>query len=119
MANLRRTMPPADGITVRRKSRALFQQHRPNCDICCETSVRRSIGGLQTVPDRQSTYQGNQHSEPLQNCPEPNSPRPIVLPAVEITRCCPYIQITPECPAPARTWAPQSIGNSGLCAFCT
>jgi len=28
MANLRRTMPPADGITVRRKSRALFQQHR-------------------------------------------------------------------------------------------
>src|ERR1700722_6680896 len=29
MANLRRTMPPADGITVRRKSRALFQQHRP------------------------------------------------------------------------------------------
>src|ERR1700722_8981238 len=30
MANLRRTMPPADGITVRRKSRALFQQHRPS-----------------------------------------------------------------------------------------
>src|ERR1700722_1605277 len=33
MANLRRTMPPADGITVRRKSRALFQQHRSQAEV--------------------------------------------------------------------------------------
>ena len=28
--NLRRREPPADGITIRRKSRALFQRYRPN-----------------------------------------------------------------------------------------
>jgi hypothetical protein len=33
MAKLRRRKPQADGITVRRKSRALFQQHRPITDI--------------------------------------------------------------------------------------
>jgi len=26
-------MPPADGITVRQKSRAFFQRYRPNADI--------------------------------------------------------------------------------------
>ena len=40
MANLRRTMPPADGITVRRKSRALFQQHR---SIVTETRRPRYV----------------------------------------------------------------------------
>jgi hypothetical protein len=29
MANLRRTMPHADGITVRRELRTLFQRYRP------------------------------------------------------------------------------------------
>src|SRR5476651_1709215 len=32
MANLRRTMPHADGITVRRKLRTLFQRYRPKAD---------------------------------------------------------------------------------------
>src|ERR1700683_4448410 len=33
MANLRSRIPPADGITVRQKSRALFQRHRPKASI--------------------------------------------------------------------------------------
>jgi len=34
-------MPPAHGITVRRKSRALFQQHRP---IAAFAAVQKSVG---------------------------------------------------------------------------
>jgi len=33
MASLRCRIPPADGITVRQKSRALFQQHRPTATL--------------------------------------------------------------------------------------
>jgi hypothetical protein len=33
MAKLRRRKPQADGITVRRKSRAFFQQHRPKTEV--------------------------------------------------------------------------------------
>jgi hypothetical protein len=56
MASLRCRIPPADGITVRQKSRALFQQHRsisagpshgtcgcftPVTEVACEFNVRR------------------------------------------------------------------------------
>jgi hypothetical protein len=44
MANLRRRKPQHDGITVRQKSRALFQQHRPIAEI--GESETSNVGAL-------------------------------------------------------------------------
>jgi hypothetical protein len=48
MANLRRWMLPAHGITVRRKSRALFQQHRPLATFRIAENCPRSAANLLT-----------------------------------------------------------------------
>src|ERR1700733_7126621 len=45
MASLRHRMPPADGITVRQKSRAFFQQHRS------KTAATRSRRDVRFAPE--------------------------------------------------------------------
>ena len=47
MANLRRWMPPAHGIIVRRLVPSLFQQYRPIASLCRESSLQRSTDGVQ------------------------------------------------------------------------
>src|ERR1019366_10153444 len=73
MATLRRWKPPADGITVRRLSRGLFQQHRPNSDMQQTTRL------LASMPFQSSTT-----DYPVRSAPRPPSGLPEVTVADRI-----------------------------------